>query len=119
MSLREEVCAALGAAVAARFEIGASEALTNAVKHGHAAAPGSQIEMTLEWAADAVTVEIFDLPGTTPFDPRTHAPLLDDVDPLAESGRGLALIVHCADAVDYISTGARNRLVLTFVKTPE
>lgn len=119
MSLQADVCATLGPAVAARFEICMSEALTNIVKHGQTAAPDAQIEMVLAWAGDAVTVEILDLPGAAPFDLRTHAPRLDEIDPLAEGGRGLALIMHCATAVDYVTSGPRNRLVLTFQKTPE
>lgn len=119
LSLKADVCAQAGALVAARFEICTAEALANIVKHATPISGAGGIDVDLTLGPDAVTIEIFDPQGATPFDLRDHAPSLNDVDPLAESGRGLGLIMQCADAVEYGPADGRNKLTLTFRNTPE
>lgn len=119
MSLKADVCVALGASTTVRFEICISEALTNVVKHAQPTTPDELIDVTVQETSDAISVEIFDPAGAVPFDLRDHAHDLETVDPLAESGRGLGLIMQCADAIDYGPTGDRNRLILTFIKAKQ
>lgn len=119
MSLKAEVGAILGSAVLIRFEICVAEALTNIVKHAKPVMTHAVIEVALSETADAILVEIFDPLGATPFDLRDLAPDLDAVDLLAESGRGLGLIMQCADAVDYHRSEDRNCLKLEFGKARE
>lgn len=119
MTLKQEVCAELGSAVATRFEVCASEALANIVEHSDTNGADAVVDVVLDFKPGAITVGIFDLPGAPPFDLRDHAPDLDDIDPLAERGRGLALIMQCADAVNYGPEKGRNRLALTFSNAPQ
>ncbi|WP_097930779.1 ATP-binding protein [Monaibacterium marinum] len=97
-----------------RFEICLSEALTNLVKHAKTSDADAPIELHLTTENDTVIIDLFDPVGAQPFDLRTKAPDLDQVDLLAESGRGLGLIVQCADSVDYGPVNGKNRLSLTF-----
>lgn len=113
VTLKGDVSALLDIATAFRVELCVSEALTNVVRH---AASDAQIEIVLSETDDGVTVAIFDPDGAAHFDLRDHAPALENIDPLAECGRGLGLIMQCADAVTYGPDGGRNRLALTFKK---
>lgn len=91
-----------------------TEALYNTVLHtvGHAVADTVRIE--IEIAPNAVRVGIHDPAGAVPFDLRDHVTALEDVDPLAESGRGLGLILQCADTIAYRPAGDGFRLDLGF-----
>lgn len=99
-----------------RFDICLSETLANLVLHAKTAIPGSQVDVTLDIAIGRVTAEIFDPEGAAAFDIRDAARDLDDVDVMAEGGRGLGLILQCADVVDYGPVNNRYRLSLTFVE---
>ena len=98
-----------------RFEITVSEALSNLVIHAKPATADATIDIHLALAADQVVVEIFDPEGAEPFDIKAHARDLSQIDLMAEHGRGLGIIIECADAVDYGSHADRNRLRLTFI----
>ncbi|MEP1586203.1 MAG: ATP-binding protein [Tateyamaria sp.] len=119
MSLKDCVCGALEPSVAFRFEVCASETLKNIVKHAKPVTLDGQIDVTLTETKDTLLMTVFDPVGAAYFDLRDHAPDLETVDPLAESGRGLGLIMHCADTVDYGMSKGRNRLVLSFKKGPQ
>ena len=105
----------------ARMQICLSEALYNLVLHAEAADKSRPIDvvLTVDNTGDGAVLEIFDPPGATPFDVRTHAPDLSQIDLMAEHGRGLALILECADRVDYGPADGRNRLSLDFVPSDE
>ena len=107
------VADALPAATMIRFQICISEALTNLVKHTSAPA-SAVVDIDVTVNPDAVQVAIYDPDGAAPFDLRDHAVDLDTLDPLAESGRGIGLILQCADTVEYSAPGGRARLSLTF-----
>lgn len=119
MSAKAIVRGALGASATGRFEICLSEALTNVVKHARPTPLGAFIDVAVHETRDAICVAIFDPIGAKPFDPRDHTQDLDPVDPLAESGRGLGLIIRCADLLDYGPAGDRNRLILKFIKATQ
>lgn len=89
------------------LEIALVEALSNIVRHGH---PAGEVEIALRLGA-GVEVEIVDVGN--PIPPGLLEAEAPD-DPLAESGRGLALIRTCADDLRYESGEGRNRLTLTF-----
>jgi len=116
MSLAAELREVLSPIVVTRVKICATEALTNIVRHATPEARGKIVEAALHLDARDVTLEIFDLSGAPAFDPRDFAIDLNDVDPFAETGRGLGLIMHYADAVDYGKVDGRNRLSLSFQK---
>lgn len=99
-----------------KFEICTAEALTNIVKHAGTKNKDEPIQVTITENDVALIVEIFDPMDAAAFDLRIHARELENVDPMAESGRGLGLIMQCADEVDYGPSGDRNRLVLQFFK---
>jgi len=119
VALKTAVDGTLDSAAMFKFEICTSEALTNIVKHAAPIAKNASILVQLSEAESTLDVMIFDPAGAAPFDLRDHARDLDTVDPLAESGRGLGLIMQCADAVDYGSHDGRTRLILTFMKSGE
>ena len=99
-----------------RFEICLSETLANLVLHAKTAIKEAQIELTLIIGKEVITAEIFDPEGAQAFDIRDSARDLSEVDAMAESGRGLGLILECADSVDYGLVRDRNRLSLTFLE---
>ncbi|SMX31321.1 hypothetical protein COL8621_00388 [Actibacterium lipolyticum] len=99
-----------------RFAICVSEALTNLVLHSKNSNPDAQIQIELCEQDTAVTVEIYDPCGADPFDLREYATDLSKLDVMAESGRGLGLIMACADHVTYDPVGNKHRLKLTINK---
>lgn len=114
VSLRAHVESELAQDALTRFEICASEALTNLAKHG--GCPGAEVIIHVTTTAARVRLEIADPKGAEPFDLKQHARDLTQVDLMAESGRGLGLVLHCADAVDYSPTDTGYRLALDFRK---
>lgn len=118
MALASEVGDALAPEAKFRFELSLSEALTNLVLHAETDVADAVIDIGLTLDGGSVSVEIFDPTGAAPFDIRTHAPELSELEPLLEGGRGLGLIMDCADAVYYGAVGPRNRLKLTFRPRP-
>jgi serine/threonine-protein kinase RsbW len=116
MSLKSVVKDILDSTTMFRFEICLSETLTNSVKHADTHDKETPIEVTLIETASALVVDVFDPVGAGFFDLRDHAKDLDSVDLMAESGRGLGLILQCADAVTYGALKGRNRLALDFLK---
>lgn len=119
MSLKASVVEDLAPSVSSRLEICASEWLTNLVKYAQGSDAGAPIHIAVSGTSDVVVMDIFDPQGAAPFDPRGHGDALDDVDPFAENGRGLGLILHCADTVNYGPKGGRMCLSLTFLKSGE
>ncbi|MDA9207301.1 ATP-binding protein [Octadecabacter sp.] len=117
VSLKTAVEGQLDSASALKFEICASEALTNLVKHSEADEKNDPILVQLRASKACLEFMLFDPIGATPFDLREHAIDLEDVPTDAESGRGLGLIMQCADAVTYGSHDGRTRLTLTFDKS--
>ena len=113
----EKVCAFVGDALPppdlVRLEIAVTEALNNLVLHG-ALPPGAGIGLTVRKAAPGVSVEIRDPGRPVPAGLFAAAPDPARIDPLAEGGRGIALIVALSDALDYDSRDGVNRLVLRF-----
>lgn len=112
MALRTEVEKVLSDAARFRFDISVTEALTNLVTH--APRTDAPIEIGLSLGKGRAVIEIFDVIGAPPFDLRSHATDLSDVDAMAEGGRGLGLIMECADRVNYGPSGTRNSLSLEF-----
>lgn len=102
-----------------RFEICITEVLTNLVIHAQKKPSGTDIEIAMNLEAGHVAIEIFDPIGVAPFDPNSHAKNLSDIDAMAEGGRGIGLIMECADEVKYGQSGGRHRLALDFWDAPE
>jgi serine/threonine-protein kinase RsbW len=99
-----------------RFDICLSETLANLVLHAKTKIKEAQIEISLTIGEHGVKADIFDPEGAQAFDIRDFACDLSEVDVLAERGRGLGLIMECADAVDYGMFRDRNRLSLSFIE---
>lgn len=97
-----------------RFDLCVTEALTNLVLHAKPSTQEATIDGQLTVRGDEVVIELFDPEGAQPFDLRDNARSLSDIDAMAEGGRGLGLILECADRVNYGSVGRRNRLELAF-----
>lgn len=115
LTLKSHVDGALSGEALFRFDICLSEALANLVLHAETTDKSAPITVKIRHEADRLNASIFDPVGAEAFDIRDKARALDDVDALAESGRGLGLILECADEVNYGPTPDGNRLKLTFV----
>ena len=104
--------------VLSRVQICLSEALQNLVDHAPTEDASAPIEFHILQDAPLIAVEIFDPVGAPPFDLRQHARSISEIDALAEDGRGLAIILECADEVEYGAPNGHHRLRLTFAKAP-
>lgn len=114
LALRSEVEAVLPMEALFRFELAVSEALTNLAKHARPANEAAQVHMALTTQTDRAEITICDPEGAEPFDVVAAAPDLSNVDLMAEDGRGLGLIMTCADDVTYGRNDQCNGLTLTF-----
>lgn len=114
LTLRSNVAALLADDTRFRFEVCVTEVLANLVTHAPTTSPDAQIRIVLNVNAGRALIEIFDPEGAAPFDLRNHATDLSEVDEMAEGGRGLGLIVECADSVKYGPSGGNNSLSLEF-----
>lgn len=112
--LKEYATDHVASEVLMRLDVCLSEALANLTLHAKSPQQDAQIDINLSFEDAALTADIYDPKGAAPFDLRDHARALDDVDAMAESGRGLGLILACADRVDYGPDEDRMRLSLTF-----
>lgn len=116
LALKSVVGDILGADVLIRFEICLAEALVNLVKYAAPGVTDAVVQIDLCEASDRVRIDIYDPEGTPAFDLRAHAKDLSKVELMAESGRGLGIIMQCADDVSYGAVDGRNRLALDFLK---
>lgn len=114
LTLKAAVIGELDKTAVQRFEICVIEALTNAVKHGWVGKQREEIELSLHLKPNDAVVDILDPIDAPAFDLRDHATDLDNIDIFSENGRGLGLILQCADYVDYHEIDGRNRLTLGF-----
>lgn len=114
LRLKAEVGGALEVEAPMRFEICVTEALSNLTLHANSRDRNAPIDIALSVEGSAVVVEIFDPVGAKPFDLKDHAVALSNVEVTAENGRGLGLILECADGVTYGPSEGRNRLALSF-----
>ncbi|WP_417270976.1 ATP-binding protein [Celeribacter sp.] len=97
-----------------RLDICMSEVLANLVLHAETEQKSEPIDLIVDLDGDVLRVDVFDPEGSKAFDPRTQARALSDVDTMAENGRGLGLILECADGVEYGPVQNRRRLNLIF-----
>ena len=118
MRLASEADHALPMEARFRFELSVCEALTNLVTHAKTDVKDAVIDIHLAIGDAEVSIEIWDPTGSAPFDLRAHAPDLSKVAPTLEGGRGLGLIMECADSVNYGPSEKQNSLKLTFVARP-
>jgi serine/threonine-protein kinase RsbW len=114
MSLTAAVGGLLVQSKVMKFEICTTEVLTNIVRHARAVSKDTPVEIMLADTPDMVAISFYDPVGADAFDPRAWARDLETVDLMAENGRGLGLIMHCTDAIDYDQSEPRPRLVLSF-----
>jgi serine/threonine-protein kinase RsbW len=114
LTLKSHVDGALSGEALFRFDICLSEALANLVIHAETTDKSAPITVKIRHEAESLSTEIFDPKGAVAFDIRDKARALDEIDALAENGRGLGLILECADQVDYGPAPEGNRLKLTF-----
>ena len=114
LTLRSKVEGMLSDDTRFRFEIGVTEILTNLVNHAQTDVTDPLIKIVLTVKQGIALIDISDPSGAEPFDLRSHATDLSDIDAMAEGGRGLGLIVQCADALHYDQSGDQNHLSLKF-----
>ncbi|WP_022707585.1 MULTISPECIES: ATP-binding protein [Paracoccus] len=96
------------------LEIAVAEALTNAIRHARASGTPETIRIAASVEPARVRIEIVDAGDQSPADLFEDVADLDQIDPLAEGGRGLSLISHCADGVEFVPAQGRNLLRLAF-----
>jgi anti-sigma regulatory factor (Ser/Thr protein kinase) len=91
------------------LELAVAEASSNVVVHGYADGRG-ELSVELTYADPLLRLELID--AGTPI-PRGKLESSAPSDPMAESGRGMAIIRACVDQLSYRSEAGFNRLVLT------
>ena len=114
LSLKDDLKDTLPEDKLGAMEIVVTEALTNIVRHAYQGAGDAPIRVRTLLTDAAVVVEIRDAAPPGPADLFDKAPNIDEIDPLAESGRGLALIRCYADRLDFAPGASGNRLRLEF-----
>lgn len=117
LDLRHAVEPLVSAEALFGFEVAASEALTNVVRHSIdplMSSSEAKVQVTLDLDETTVSLELLDQGKPGPADMFATVPNLDDIDPLAEHGRGLALIQHYTKSADYSTGPNGNRLRLVF-----
>lgn len=102
--------AAVGEELASDLELATVEAANNIVLHALRGQPDATFAAVIELSSERLSVELAD--GGRPMEADLFSKALPD-DPLADSGRGMAIIRSCADQVSYARQGSINRLVLT------
>ena len=96
------------------LELAATEALTNIIQHACSKRPGALIRVDLSKCARGVSLLIVDEGDAMNEEIFTNAANLDEIDPMSESGRGIAMINACADEVQYKRLPNSNSLTLCF-----
>ena len=100
--------AGFDASASSDIELAIVEAATNIVVHGLVGEGSFQASFAAD--ADGFVAELSD--GGAEIDPSLFDRPLPD-DPLATSGRGMAIIRACCDEVTYTRAAAKNRLRLS------
>lgn len=117
VTLRQAVQSLLSAEDLFGFEVAISEALTNIVKHSFDATvqtSAANVSLTLTCGDQTIALDLIDHGKPGPADMFAKVPRLEDIDILAEHGRGLALIRHYSDLAEFSTGPHGNRLRLTF-----
>src|SRR5438034_5554428 len=99
----DQVAARAGFSGPAREEISlaVTEAVSNAIRHGSPAGEADQVELGVEWQAPRLVVTVRD--HGPPFSP--PLPSLPDPATFAEHGRGLFLMHHLMDEIQFEADG--------------
>ena len=91
-------------------ELMVREALMNAVVHGSAGRPGAEIRYQIRVLRGGIVIRVED--GGSGFDWRTWRDTEDETP--AESGRGLRILRHYADRIQFFGNGSRVELQRKF-----
>jgi anti-sigma regulatory factor (Ser/Thr protein kinase) len=91
------------------LELAAAEALNNAIEHGCAGHPETEVICQLRWTDETIRIEITDAGDYQP--PSGDASLPDA--PLAEDGRGAFLIARLMDTVEHYISAEGHSIRLT------
>jgi anti-sigma regulatory factor (Ser/Thr protein kinase) len=92
-----------------KLELATAEALNNAIEHGCAGRPESEVVCRWRWTDETIQIEIMDPGNYRP--PSVEARLPDD--PLAEEGRGAFLIAQLVDTVEHAVSTEGHSIRLT------
>jgi serine phosphatase RsbU (regulator of sigma subunit)/anti-sigma regulatory factor (Ser/Thr protein kinase) len=99
----------LGPEVWAELELATAEGLTNAIEHGCAGLPATEIVCRWSWSQETIRIEIADPGHYVP----PSGPVTLPEDELAERGRGRFLIAQLVDTVEHTTTSAGHTLRLS------
>jgi serine/threonine-protein kinase RsbW len=99
----DQIAARAGFSGPAREEISlaVTEAVSNAIRHGSPAGETDQVELSVQWQPPRLVIIVRD--HGSPFSPPT--PSLPDPALFAEHGRGLFLMYHLMDEVQFEANG--------------
>ncbi|MBT9383021.1 ATP-binding protein [Pseudooceanicola sp. CBS1P-1] len=114
LSIKDTARTCLSEEKIASLEVALSEALANAVKHGLSPNLDVPIKVTVVQTDKELKLQIVDAGEPGPVNLFEDVKDLDDIDPMAESGRGLSLIRFCVDRLHFEPQGNRNFLELVF-----
>lgn len=96
-----------------RVELCVVEAVNNCIRHAYRGRPGQEIAVTARLFADRLVIEVRDTGEPMPARALEAARSAGEPEPLAEGGRGVAIIKAVMDEVEYRSDAGVNTLTLT------
>ena len=89
------------------------ELVVNVINYGHRGDPNHEIEITLDWEADKLTMEMVDdAPAFNPLEDNPEPDLTSKLEDRPVGGLGIFLVHHLMDEIRYRREGGRNHLTL-------
>lgn len=89
------------------------ELVVNVINYGHRGDPNHEIEITLDWEADKLTMEMVDdAPAFNPLEDNPEPDLTSKLEDRPVGGLGIFLVHHLMDEIQYRREGGRNHLTL-------
>lgn len=110
--------AGLPPAACGEVELCVVEAATNSIRHAYEGRPGHEVRVRLEAGGGRLEIEVRDRGRALPVEqlsrpPALAEPSLDDVDALAESGRGHFLMARLMDELQFAHVDGENVVRMT------
>lgn len=96
------------------IELSVHEALSNVIDHAYNHEPHHQIELTITWSDQEIVIQIRDtgIQTLVPLSPILQDFDVNNLESIAENGRGLFFIYHLMDDVTYARKKGVNILIL-------
>ena len=89
------------------------ELVVNVINYGHRRDPNHEIEISLDWEADKLTMKMVDdAPAFNPLEDNPEPDLTSKLEDRPVGGLGIYLVHHLMDEIQYRREGGQNHLTL-------